>query len=231
MNLSIILPISKYLNGDREDHLFFIKNWYNECFPDAEIIISIDNSNRTLFCKSKAINDGVKLTTKDNLLIADIDMYISKFQILENLKKIDKYGWIIPYDKLIKLDKKQTFELMHGNIFPEENKYYNLHVRAGGLQLVTKEVFNLVKGYDERFIGWGGEDTSFCASIECLYKQGYKSSGESYHLYHARQENIALYKKNNNNRKLRNMYWEFADIKNIEGMKRLIEMRDDCENN
>lgn len=226
MNISILFPISKDLSKDRKFNFNFLYNYYQSILPTAEFIIGIDDSNKDKFCKSRAINNAAKKALKDILFIVDIDMYFGKIEILEGIKKLDSYGWAIPYNNLIKLNKEQTILFIKENKIDQTANNYKFHVRAGGGQLVNKEIFNLVQGYDERFVGWGGEDTSFCASIECLYKPGITIVGNGYHLYHKRQSEIDLYKKlKTKNRKLRDKYWQYANNKQKIEMQQLINSR------
>ncbi len=226
MELSILFPISQTLPNDRQTNFDFIKSHYIDMFPNSEIVIGIDDSNSKEFCKSRAVNNAAKAASKDILLIADIDMYINKESILKSIEIIQEYGWIIPYDNLIKLNEEQTMLLIHENIYPSLVDGYKFHLRGGGLQIVQKHVFNFVGGYDERFVGWGGEDTSFCASVDCLYKTGYKILDKAYHLYHKRQNGVGLYKQGEKeNKKLRDKYWKYADNKDKQAMEKLINDR------
>lgn len=53
----------------------------------------------------------------------------------------------------------------------------------GGVNVVPRSLFEKVGGYDERFRGWGSEDTAF--DLACRALGGYRElPGEVYHLWH-----------------------------------------------
>ncbi|KAB2329365.1 hypothetical protein F7731_22525 [Cytobacillus depressus] len=92
-----------------------------------------------------------------------------------------------------------------------------------GVIIVTKENFNMVKGFDERFAGWGKEDNAFKDAMNTVcgpYK--WPEATSIYHLWHPKvgsrgnpnyHKNVNLYKRYNNNRG------------NLEEMKKLIMER------
>lgn len=228
-NISILIPTSANLPKERQRNFDFTLDYYTSMFPNAEIFSTIDDMEEGMYCKSKAINNAAKLSTKDILLIVDADIYVKKISIIEGIKKLNKYYWAIPFDRLIKLDEKQT------ELFIEDKKqidisslkYYKTSLTIGGFQIVRRTLFDSVKGYDERFVGWGGEDNSFLFSIQCLYGKGIRvPNSYAIHLHHPRQDNIKQYKANKgDNRELRNKYAELANTKNQKQMRKLIESR------
>lgn len=58
----------------------------------------------------------------------------------------------------------------------------NLH--AGGVHVVPRRLWDQVGGYDERFVGWGHEDTAFEAACEALAGPIASAGGTVHHLWH-----------------------------------------------
>lgn len=58
-----------------------------------------------------------------------------------------------------------------------------------GILFVTQTAFGRVRGYDERFRGWGYEDNAFAASLETLVGPPARFPGELIHLWHPREKN------------------------------------------
>lgn len=54
-----------------------------------------------------------------------------------------------------------------------------------GVVVVHRELWELVGGYDERFVGWGGEDDAFADACEALGSgPAERLDGDIYHLWH-----------------------------------------------
>ena len=57
----------------------------------------------------------------------------------------------------------------------------------GGIHVVSRRMWEESGGYDERFLGWGGEDAAY--QYACQTIRGYKRlPGEVFHLYHEMQQ-------------------------------------------
>lgn len=72
-----------------------------------------------------------------------------------------------------------------------------------GIVAVSRSLLNEVGGFDERFVGWGGEDRAFQFACDTLAGPGERIDAMSYHLWHpsapekgrgtlVRKRNIAL---------------------------------------
>jgi hypothetical protein len=91
---------------------------------------------------------------------------------------------------------------------------------TGGVAIVPRKLFDAVGGYDERFRGWGSEDTAF--SLACSALGGLKVTlGEVWHLWHPQQERNPENAQYKANVALRKRY-EVAR-RRPESMRRLIE--------
>ncbi|MFK4998906.1 galactosyltransferase-related protein [Bacillus sp. N9] len=56
----------------------------------------------------------------------------------------------------------------------------------GGINVVPRKHFETVGGFDERFVGWGGEDDAFAASLNTLCGYVKRLDATIYHLWHKR---------------------------------------------
>ena len=215
MDLSIVIPY-RYTEGLREDNFQFIKKYYQSKFPKSEIVLGLDDGKGD-FKRSHAINNGVRKSKGDAILINDADIFISKEAIMKGIKLLKESPFIIPWGRCLDLTREKCRELLIRGP-PENLEELNKHhwfirdIRpgnttfvyekcAGGIQLITKSFFKEIGGYDERFKKAGFEDTEFCLRIQ--HSLGDYSLFEDeccYHLFHERQavnyfDNQALFKE------------------------------------
>lgn len=213
-NLSIIIPYKENDNF-RKNNFNYVRNRYEELFPEAEIIIGNDTSKEAEFCRSHSINDGVKRSHGDILLISDGDVIIRKEAVRMASDLLFESPFIIPWGKCYDLNRKISRRIIKGkkntenemqqayneirNIIPGESTYGDKV--AGGCQVITKNLFNKIGGYSEKFKKWGWEDTDFCYRIKKEIGDYYILPDENiYHLFHPRpmpnNENKKLFEKN-----------------------------------
>lgn len=84
------------------------------------------------------------------------------------------------------LDAAQSQRFMETGRRPTGGRRLGEHV-YGGIHAVSRKLWELSGGYDERFLGWGGEDAAF--QYACQTLSGYrKLDGEVFHLYHPMQQ-------------------------------------------
>ena len=188
-NVSILIPY-KSDNGPRESAFHWVKKYYQTVLPKAELCIGDSPGNP--FNRSQAINNAAKLATRPIFIIADCDLVYSP-SILENsIKFIDQYTWIIPFQQILNLSSKNTERLlMSESNWPFHvtiNDYHidNSYPAVGGLNVLRRKDFIKVGGFDERFVGWGGEDDAFAYAMNTLCGPFIRLDEDIYHLWHPR---------------------------------------------
>lgn len=228
--ISIIIPFQENQldKGYRERNFKYVVNQYQRYYPDAQIVQGEDFSGYESFCRSHAINDGVKGSSGDILIISDADILFYKRTMDKAIQALQKCPFIIPFGRVVDLSRSFSDRLT------KQNPTYTLRelregaasirdIRvgvshwgdksAGGVQVITRDLFNKVGGYDERFKGWGWEDTVFCWKIRKeLGDYDILSTECVYHLWHPRNFNI-----NNHNQKLAlklKKKWRIEDERN-----------------
>ncbi|MBG9543395.1 hypothetical protein ABE29_11575 [Cytobacillus firmus] len=187
--LSILIPFFSD-NGPRENAFRWIKNFYENLFPQAEIIIA---TSQPPFNKAKAINNAVKKAKGNNLIIVDADIICSPSTIKKGIKMLDQHPWIIPYNIVNDLTKNSTSQLLQTK--PAWPLSINLKTEprgpkgfkpVGGINIMTRACFEAAGGFDERFQGWGGEDDAFAAAMNTFCGRYVRIEQSIYHLWHPR---------------------------------------------
>lgn len=200
IGLSIIMTYKS--DGSYKDkHLeYSLKRW-EYLFPEVEIIVvedeNKDNKGWKTFNKSKLLNRGVKQATKEVLFFCDIDMVFSQNTILKAYREVFNASIVLPLNKIILLQEDISNKIMKLPIEEKISKYpydaSNSEFRmkeglsASGCYMITKNNYYLAGEHDERFIGWGDEDSAFRDAAITMINAPFVRLEESIlHLYHPR---------------------------------------------
>jgi predicted glycosyltransferase involved in capsule biosynthesis len=172
---------------DRAIILTWVYERILKLYPGAEIILSTQDK-RANFNKAETINNAVKTIKRDILAICDADIFFSKDLIDLAIKELDNYSLIIPYRDCNYYDVEATKDILKYNpsINLSQMKSYDTNVYEnayGGLNIIRREDFNYIKGFDERFNGWGCEDVAFAYKAKTILSMN-RFDRRIYHLYH-----------------------------------------------
>jgi lipopolysaccharide biosynthesis glycosyltransferase len=209
-NVSILIPY-KPDNGIRDRNLNWIINFYKKIFPNVEICVGI--STDELFNRSRAINLAAKQATRDIFVIADGDVFCEPEVIKDSIKHLETSPWIIPFRKIVRISEANSRKLVEAEpTWPLEiSDYETIHTPEpnylGGLNVITRDHFMAVGGFDERFMGWGGEDDAFSCAVNTLCGPFKRLWHTIYHLWHP----VVGYDNNpngNNNLMTRELYYQ-----------------------
>ncbi|MBM7656473.1 galactosyltransferase-related protein [Neobacillus cucumis] len=188
-NVSIIIPFqSDY--GPRAKAFEWIKRYYASTMPEAELCIGIIYDKE--INKSRAINLAAKNATRDILVIADADVVYDPNLILESIPLLEKGGFVVPFTDVYNVEQYGTEKLLKTkpawplNIKSEYAYRSNWVYEgfAGKLIVISRENFEAVGGFDERFIGWGGEDDAFSHAARTICGDLINIKGKVFHLWH-----------------------------------------------
>lgn len=226
-NVSIIIPFQTD-NGPRAEAFKWIKQYYERVMPGAELCVGIIDD--PVVNKSKAVNTAAKKATRDIFVIADADVVYGPELIVEAIKELNHSPWVIPFTEIYDIEKEGTKQLIttipswpmgiNAKKFTKANWLYKGF--AGKLIVIRKEHFEAVGGFDERFLGWGGEDDAFSLSVETLCGPATKVNGAIYHVWHP-ASNYRTNPYGNSNSKLLDRYKRANG--NKEKMRELIAER------
>jgi N-terminal domain of galactosyltransferase len=223
--VSILFPF-KSDSGYRDTIFNWVRKYYGYYFPHIEQCIGKSRSKD--FSRAQAINDAARSATGEIFIIHDGDIICSPKSIKDSLQLVRKKHWVIPYSKVFDLTKKST-ELIITNhpVWPKKGNYHYTErlngkfLTVGGVNVISRDSFNKVKGFDERFIGWGGEDDAFAFTADRICGVHSRLDTELLHLWHPRLEPV------NNKHYQRNLLLlkSYQRCKTKEEIIRMLSMR------
>lgn len=183
----------------------YVKNWLSktldyplyigEHFPDKPIKYNL----------SAARNQAAyKAGDWDVAVINDADTVIGAKQIQAGVATAWETGAVTyPYTERYELDFDGTKMLLQDET-SNWQQHMTKHARnqpLGGCMIVRRDLWELVRGFDSGFVGWGHEDGAFAMACEVLSgKKLRRITGRSLHLEHvlapAKKPDNPVYLKN-----------------------------------
>lgn len=173
--------------------------------------------------KSKAMNIGVRLALAKYVCILDSDCIAGKTAIESCLQKLQEgYDFAFPHHSFwLKLKKHMRDEFIKQNYswdflmsiptpehltMGESNDFCSIHPQfSAGVVLYNRQKYIEAGGFNEKFIGWGGEDDELVVRFRKLRLKEFRDMGDKnakiFHLWHPqsslvfRQHNIDEYEK------------------------------------
>jgi hypothetical protein len=140
------------------------------------------------YCRSWAFNVGARQAKGRLIVFHDNDFIIPRDYAYELMTKYKAGFEVIDLKRFIfYLTQQHTEKILNSDIldlngFPEVVE----NLQAGGSLAVSKDVYFSLGGFDESFIGWGGEDNEFWdrAKTRKIYSYTYLPL---IHLWHSEQ--------------------------------------------
>jgi len=155
------------ISDERCSHTAPDLKWVKK-YADQILICINDDEFRKAYCYNQAA-DKVK---GDILCFWDVDVIVDPKFVWESYLKLDRgeCDHIYPFNgTFIDVNKEMFSELLDQKFDLLNELYRQKHEwlefasgeSPGGCNMITYEAFEKIGGYDERFIGWGFEDTDF----------------------------------------------------------------------
>ncbi|MDQ0246203.1 putative glycosyltransferase involved in capsule biosynthesis [Bacillus fengqiuensis] len=186
--VSILLPF-KTDNGIRHAELQWVIRFYYKIMPGVEICVG-ENFDE-IFSRSKAINAAARKATRNVYVLADCDVIYDPDLIVEALHLLQQAPWVIPFNRVLDISKEKTEKLIQTepewplpSIEAHCQEGFMAPSFAGKINIFSREAFENVGGFDERFVGWGGEDDAFVNAMNTLCGPFARLNKTIYHLWH-----------------------------------------------
>ena len=166
---------------------WLVQYWAHRCGGRAVVLSSDGEKDGAPFNRSRAINRGVAQWPEHVCVIADADVLICDWSLNNAIQLAATHDRLyLPYDCICNLTKLRTqrFLQLHPDYRVRGSLYRKERSRAwaGGMCIVRGEFFLRYK-MDERFHGWGAEDTEFLRRIPWQ-----RLPGPLFHLWHPKAD-------------------------------------------
>jgi len=212
--ISILVPLHLGgMDEARIKNWIWLQRYWRYALLGAELVIGSDVKGSAAglpFSKSVAVNDAAARAKGDVFLIVDADVYLDAESVLRCAKEIraarkKKHNlWFVPYRHLYRLTPDATEAVLASDaaiplqvpVPPPLDWYENKamfegtpssdigHWYGAMAQVMSREAFEEVGGWDERFRGWGGEDHAAMVAMDALYGPHKVLPGQVVHLWH-----------------------------------------------
>lgn len=183
-------------DGGRRDLLWgFTEKWLREHLGSWDYSLFLGESPDGLFNRAAAVNDAARRAGDwDVALIMDADTLVPSSQLKTAVQVAADSGRLIGASTyVLELGKDCTDQLLNGNFSPETLAVDVMrtaeNITQSSAVAVTRELFDAVRGFDERFIGWGGEDNAFWDACRAAAGKPERVPGPAIHLWHEESPN------------------------------------------
>lgn len=187
--LDVCFLVPRRSDGGHRDAVWeLVKAKIEEQFPDWPIIEGEHRPGRGPFNRSKALN---KASMKSKIHGVNFDVYV----ILDSDTLPD---WILlrqavarafaqdakvcPFTRRKYLTREVTMQILETGEVVGEAEYQDTSNHSACFA-VSRVLWDRVNGFDQRFVGWGGEDTAFDSACEALGSVE-RLNGDCLHLWH-----------------------------------------------
>jgi hypothetical protein len=139
--------------------------------------------------RSWAFNVGLKSSTTEIVVFGDSDLIMNPNDLINSLNLLNQYDCVSPYTSVLDLDQRESnlpFDKLISIPRPGRGETDNQKINlCGGIVLYRKESALKIGGWNERFIGWGGEDNYQEFKTKNLLTW-VENNARCYHLWHTR---------------------------------------------
>lgn len=190
MTVSVIVPFTDD-GAERSAHWAWLRRRLEACHPGWEIV---EAPGPYPWAKGPAIDAGVARADGDVLVVMDADVLVPACALEQSVRAARTFPWVVPHQTVHRLTAGDTEALVAGPPIDELAKIptslarpAHRGVAGGGLVVLTRAAYDLVGPPDARFVGWGGEDTSWRRALDTLLGEHLRCSAPMVHLWHRPQ--------------------------------------------
>ncbi|MFC6022988.1 galactosyltransferase-related protein [Plantactinospora solaniradicis] len=156
-----------------------------QMLPGAEYVEA--DSGHDDFNRAASRNLGVRLAEAagcEVVVICDADSIPEEAPLRAAIEAASDDRLHLPYTRFVSLSERGTTQYLSGMPVDLCRVLLDWEESVGGCLVITPAAYWRAGGQDERFLGWGCEDTAFHVDCEKTLGATVRHSGALVHLYH-----------------------------------------------
>lgn len=170
-------------NGERDALWALLKDDLWESEDVYEGYHTVGPFNRSAAINTAASEAGIWSCA----VVADADTYIDKERLLAAIDLAnDTQQLVIPHSRWVNVEKHEVDRFLDTKVLEWKKGRVIYSTTVSSILVVPRTVWDTVNGFDERFSGWGWEDTAFMHAVDHLTAGNIRLEGDVYHLAHDR---------------------------------------------
>lgn len=207
----VVVLVPRRADGGVRDRLWqFCRRWWESEF-DWPIIEGHHDTGP--FNRSAAVNSAAE-GDWDVALIIDGDVVASAHQVQAAVDNAAATGRLtLAYERYVNLNQQMTTKVLDGfDGSWDPGTKYKMDDHVSSILAVPRSLWDQVGGFDERFSGWGHDDTAFAQACRVIGGGIDRIPGTVWHLFHPdspeRNRKSSLFQASE---LLANRYWSTTD--------------------
>lgn len=157
-------------------------------YPLHELVVGTDplfgkpDSNRRdphqrLFSVARALNDAARRATGDHFLLFGADHVPDPAAVIWATHQLRAFAFARIYDRVAYATEAATQIILSNTSFPLDAADWHMHpAPCPGVLGVRRSAFEKAGGLDERYEGWGYEDTAFLDTLAATHHNGLRGT-------------------------------------------------------
>jgi cellulose synthase/poly-beta-1,6-N-acetylglucosamine synthase-like glycosyltransferase len=150
--------------------------------------------------RSWAFNVAMRYANSNIIVFGDSDLIMEPNQFITGLNSLNNYEMVSPYHSVVDLTQQesnmsldQIININRPGRGETDNQKINI---SGGIAMFRRDAIQKIGGWNEDFIGWGGEDDFQTMKVK-NFLTWTELKARCYHLYHSRvQPDTRWYQRN-----------------------------------
>jgi hypothetical protein len=139
------------------------------------------------YCRSAAFNAGASVARASTLVLHDNDLLVPERYAAEVRTRVeDGWDFVDPKRFIFYVDEPDVGDYLQGVVASNVATKVAQNLRGGSVAS-TARAFFAIGGFDEDFVGWGGEDVEFWERASCSGRSNAFGHLPLIHLFHQAQ--------------------------------------------